>query len=64
MDKGFSKQEESNCQCQCHFPNNINCQMKCCCHCICSNNIQNQRYSDNNSRNIFMQQTTLGQFRR
>ena len=52
MDKGFSKQEESNCQCQCHFPNNIICQMKCCCHCVCNNNIQNQSFSKSSSRNI------------
>ena len=52
MDKGFSKQEESNCQCQCHFPNNIICQMKCCCHCVCNNNFQNQSFSKSNSQNI------------
>ena len=33
MERGFIKQEDINCQCQCHFPSHIVCHITHCCHC-------------------------------
>ena len=39
MERGFIKQEDINCQCQCHFPSHIVCHITHCCH--CSGNYEN-----------------------
>ena len=33
MERGFIKQGDINCQCQCHFPSHIVCHITHCCHC-------------------------------
>ena len=37
-----------NCQCQCHFPADVRCQITCCCHCLRSFSPQ----FENNTRNV------------
>ena len=52
MERGFRKQNNLNCQCQCHFPNNIMCQITQCCHCICNYDNPIQGISNNTSINF------------
>ena len=52
MDRGFRKQEETNCKCQCHFPATIICQTTRCCHCMNNYENQSQRISNNYSPNF------------
>ena len=52
MERGFRKQEDSNCQCQCHFPANIICQTTHCCHCMNNYDNLSQRISNNYSQNF------------
>ena len=51
MERGFTKQNNQNCQCQCHFPNNIKCQITQCCHCIYIYDNPIQGISNNTSIN-------------
>ena len=52
MERGFKKEEEINCQCQCHFPRNVICQINRCCHCICNYDNPRQKISSSNSVNF------------
>ena len=52
MDRRFRKQEDTNCQCQCHFPSHIICHITHCCHCTGNQSNQNQGMSNNNSINF------------
>ena len=52
MERGFKKEEEINCQCQCHFPRNVICQINRCCHCVCNYDNPIQKISSSNSVNF------------
>ena len=49
MERGFRKQEDINCQCQCHFPIEVVCHITHCCHCMGNYGNQIQGTADNNS---------------
>ena len=49
MDRGFRKQEDTNCQCQCHFPTEVICHVTHCCHCMGNYGNQNQGNTNDNS---------------
>lgn len=51
MERRFRKEEDKNCQCQCHFPSNVICQINSCCHCLCNYDNAMQRTLANNSVN-------------
>ena len=53
MERGFRKQEDPNCQCQCHFPSHIICQITSCCHCMCNYNNTNN-YSPNYNDRFYL----------
>jgi len=77
MERGFRKPEDPNCQCQCHFPSNVVCQMTQCCHCVCDYDSPIQGMSNNtsinfspnidrstyNNRNLFASNSNLGNFK-
>ena len=49
MERGFRKQEDINCQCQCHFPIEVVCHINHCCHCMGNYGNQIQGTTDNNT---------------
>ena len=68
MEGGLRKQENLNCQCQCHYPSNIICQITSCCHCMCnyedsinySPGINNRFYSSYSNSNCFKNENNPG----
>ena len=62
MERGFRKQEDPNCQCQCHFPNNIICQVTSCCHCIYDYNNSNN-YSGNYNDRFYLSNSNPNYFK-
>jgi len=62
MERGFRNQGDTNCQCQCHFPNNIICQVTTCCHCMCNNDYRNN-YSPNSNNRLYSSNSNLNYFK-